>query len=608
MIPYRNCEIFASVIFYFAIKIICSFVIWFRGMYKKQPTLTSIPERNECEDEYNTTKWVPKKKHEVLKAKYKCLKKLFQIYDASVIGILPESYGTEGYLEEEIQTKKRRKKRSHRTKTDACAGTTEVSSGDVTQHSAVEDTEKESIATAVIRDLKMTQQSCTSTQIDDVKDYKYAATQDSKENVVTRCPSVVAEQECEYTQTSEQHPIPYLVMNEKRRLTRFQCFIHRLFGLRQDRCYKNYVLPNGHVYAASDNNITHNYNYGVCEKRRRRGIRFRRLRRPKKIQSEIALRDVRSPMILTYVQSVQRNCLMDTTPRQCPIVGCRMIFYGIINYNDHLNLCHFVGRRFICHYCHEGFEKELDKLIHENEHIGITKLQSDPTSSSAPVRPSSYKMNNTQTDPEVTKCEVPEDKLKKIVSFFEKINDPDQMLTEIRKNRFSDLDQSKTETAVTAEETSDSDKRTVSCVNLNRKESRLKYNSGESQTSLRRTSNSQVGCHFCGEKFDYRRQLSLHVDLEHRVHDKFSKFHSCAGILNTKSNRIDMVSEDGRINVQSISRRKSDVSLSGDPSMNTVYTSVDTIKKPSVVDNIVKKVRTGINSYKWEPGTKIIRV
>lgn len=322
MIPYRNCEIVASVLFFFVIKIICSVVIWYRGMYKKQPTLSSIPERNENEEDQMATKWVPKKKHDVLKAKYKCLKKLFQIYDASVIGILPETYGAETYLEEEIQTKKRRKKRSHRTKTDACAGTTEISSGDVTQHSVVDDSEKESIATAVIRDLKVEHQSCSSTAVEN------AATQNSRENFQ----NVTIDKECECTQTSNEphpihpiHPIPYLVFNEKRRLTRFQSFIQRIFGIRHERGYKNYVSPNGHIYAASDNNISH-YNYS--EKRRRRGLRFRRMRRPKKIQSETALRDLKSPVILTYVQSIQRNCLMDTTPRQCPITGCLMLSYG----------------------------------------------------------------------------------------------------------------------------------------------------------------------------------------------------------------------------------------------------------------------------------------
>lgn len=118
------------------------------------------------------------------------------------------------------------------------------------------------------------------------------------------------------------------------------------------------------------------------------------------------------------------------------------------------------------------------------------------------------------------------------------------------------------------------------------------------------------------------------------MHDKFSKFHSCAGILNIRpTNHVDMISEDGKINVQSvgrshsgirrintsstltqesfseISRRKSDESLSYDPSTNIVYyTSLESVKKPSVVNSIVKKVRTGINPYKWEPGTKIIRV
>lgn len=181
MIPYRNCEVFASVIFFLVIKIFCSLATCYRVMYKKQPTLTSIPERNEAE-EHLTNKWVPKKKHEVLKAKYKCLKKLFQIYDASVIGTLPESHNPEVYVEEEAKSTSKRKKRSHRTKTDACAGTTEPSNGDVSIHS---DEEKESIATAVIRDLKIKKCSSTSTQMESQasKEYKYAATQDSRDNL-----------------------------------------------------------------------------------------------------------------------------------------------------------------------------------------------------------------------------------------------------------------------------------------------------------------------------------------------------------------------------------------------------------------------------------------
>lgn len=326
MIPHRNCEVFASVIFFLVIKIFCSLTLWYRGMYKKQPTLTSIPERNETEDE-QVTKWVPKKKHEVLKAKYKCLKKLFQIYDASVIGILPESYAPDEYTEDDAKSTSKRKKRSHRTKTDACAGTREPSSGDVSIRS---DEDKDSIATAVIRDLKIKKCLSTSTQMESQasKEFKYAATQDSRDNLMLdRNMSADGDRQgCEFTQTSEPHQIPYRLVTEKRprlKPTRFQCFLQRIFGIRRD---KNYVLPNGHIYAASDN-ISDSY----CEKRRRRGLRFRRLRRPKKIQSEIALRDLNSPVILTYVQSVQRSCLADTTPRHCPMVGCLMISYGKYN-------------------------------------------------------------------------------------------------------------------------------------------------------------------------------------------------------------------------------------------------------------------------------------
>lgn len=81
MISVRNWEVYASIIFYILTRIFCFFV---NTMYSKSSeSLTSIPEKQEQEGKI---KWVPKKKHEVLKAKYKCLKKLFQIYDASVIG------------------------------------------------------------------------------------------------------------------------------------------------------------------------------------------------------------------------------------------------------------------------------------------------------------------------------------------------------------------------------------------------------------------------------------------------------------------------------------------------------------------------------------------
>lgn len=119
----------------------------------------------------------------------------------------------------------------------------------------------------------------------------------------------------------------------------------------------------------------------------------------------------------------------------------------------------------------------------------------------------------------------------------------------------------------------------------------------------------------------FRRQLSLHVDLEHRMHDKFSKFHSCAGITNYNCNpfraqRSTMQLEAGKINVQSSDLRSiktssslksqdfnvnSEGNLSCDPSTNIIY--FDTNGKLSN-----GKLRSGISTYKWEPGTKIIRV
>ncbi|XP_026755247.2 uncharacterized protein LOC113515280 [Galleria mellonella] len=616
MVPFQNSEVFASFFFYLLSKFISVLFEFCNPMYNRRATtLTSIPERNENADEVK--KWVPKKKHEVLKAKYKCLKKLFQIYDASVIGILPETCQQDAELigGTEIDVKEcKRKKRSKRTKTDACAGTAEVSNGDVTAQSESE--RASTIATAVMRDLKITQCSCTSTQYDGTLASKYdtnATTQVSKENMVR-------ERECECTQT-HVNPIPYMIVNERPKLTRFQCFLQRIFGMRRECTH----FSNGRIYAASDNNICHNYR----EKRKRRGLRFRRLRKPKKIQSESALRNIRSPTILTCVQSVQRNCLMDTTSRQCPIVDCQMMFYGIINYNDHLNLCHFTDKKYICHYCHEGFEREYDKYCHENDHIGINKL--NITSTPSTDRHSSKKASITQTDPELTKINVQEEKLKKIVSFFDKITDADQMIAQIKKDRFSESNlrshRSKmaatTDNMTSTENSSDGDKRTVSCVNLRRKNNRI-YNNYISSGDSDATSQvpfTPVTCNFCGENFEFRRQLSLHMDLEHRIHDKYSKFHSCAGIINSK--RSEMLSERGKISIHSVDHeastirrvntcstltqdletsRRSDESLTCDPSTNIVYyTSLETTK-PSIGSFVNR------GGYKWEPGTKIIHV
>lgn len=120
-----------------------------------------------------------------------------------------------------------------------------------------------------------------------------------------------------------------------------------------------------------------------------------------------------------------------------------------------------------------------------------------------------HNSNDTQTDSNLTKCDVSEEKLKKIVSFFEKISDPDQILTEMKKSRFS-MSNLQTETAGDGSD-STSDKRTVSLVNLNRKPERAKYSSGESTVTSKGMSITPITCHLCGEQFDYRlvEQLQL---------------------------------------------------------------------------------------------------
>ncbi|CAH2084237.1 unnamed protein product [Euphydryas editha] len=562
MILYQNFEIILSVYIYLIIKIICNLVKNYRSsMFNKQPTLTSIPEQIEKEEEI--VKWVPKKKHEVLKAKYKCLKKLFQIYDASVIGILPQNYP-----DEQIENERNhRRKRSRRTKTDACAGTTEVSSGDVS----------ETEAASVINELKLNLNTSSqiiksNTTISNTRDDK--STQDSKDVSIG--------------DISDERLV------SRKKPTRFQLFLQRILGIRYDK---------NNQYGGSENNI-------VRDRRRRSGLQFRRLRRSRKTKSDIALRDVKKPVILSYVQSIQRSYLTDTTQRYCPIVGCKMISYGIINYNDHLNLCHFPDRKYICHYCHEGFTKEYEKVLHENEHIGINKANAQVTSAPSTTRYTTKIASNTQTEPEISKIDVPEEKLKKIVSFFDKITDP-EVLAEI-KNRSSDTNiqtsnnssssESQSETTksdVSSSQRTKSDKRGSSCTHFHRG-SKTSFNSDLTPKY------EPVRCQLCGENFDHRRQLSLHIDLEHRINDKFSKFHSCAGIINHRHPAHKDIHNTQSLVTSIETTNKSSENLSYDPSTNIVYyTSTESVKP--VKNNIVKDVRSGF-CYKWEPCTSVVRI
>lgn len=289
-------------------------------MSRTTPALTSIPET----DEEKPVKWVPKKKHEVLKAKYKCLKKLFQIYDASMVAMMPQN---QPEIVEPTPKKCRKKKRQ---KLDSYVDYSESNHGDIS------DMQSETFC-SISREY-ITEQRSFASNLHSERSIN-ASTQDSRSSII--CKSVVTlQKECNHTQTQNQiepipqatpqqiqHPVPYLVFNEKpqifqpppryvekRRLTRFQSFLLRILGIRREQTCKPYVLPNGHILASSENNIVH---------RKRRGLRFRRFKRPK---SESAMD--KDPGILNYVQCAQRNCLLDTTPRQCPIVGCRMMFYG----------------------------------------------------------------------------------------------------------------------------------------------------------------------------------------------------------------------------------------------------------------------------------------
>lgn len=95
----------------------------------------------------------------------------------------------------------------------------------------------------------------------------------------------------------------------------------------------------------------------------------------------------------------------------------------------------------------------------------------------------------------------------------------------------------------------------------------------------------------------FRRQLSLHLDLEHKCHERFSKFHSCAGIIN-RSN------DDSTVKSEIEPTTTSNETLTYDPSTNIIYyTSTESLEKCIHNENQNENFL-----YKWEPETKIIRV
>lgn len=278
MIPFENWFLLTGFTFHILCKIICSTTAWQNPRMSSRNLinrLRSIPENTETNEiEVPPTRWVPKKKHEVLKAKYICLKKLFQVYDATLYAY-PDAFAPEKV---EQPAMRRRKRRTHRCMADALVGTaSELISEKITT-----------------QDTECTCKSQTVAKLESEMTFDTGATE---------CSS----RECNTQTMTTPHPIhiPHLQLNEKRKLTRFQCFIHRMIGISSNRMDLN---------VCGDNHSRH-----------RRTFRIKRASRAKRVQSECGLRD---PSILSYVQNVQRNCLMDSTPRKCPIVGCKCMLYG----------------------------------------------------------------------------------------------------------------------------------------------------------------------------------------------------------------------------------------------------------------------------------------
>lgn len=168
-------------------------------------------------------------------------------------------------------------------------------------------------------------------------------------------------------------------------------------------------------------------------------------------------------------------------------------------------MCHFTERKYFCHYCHEGFLRECDKLVHEDEHIGINKLNTTTNLASTPSTDrQSYKVTSlTQTEPQPS-LDFDGEKLKKIVSFFDKIDDPDEVLAELRKSRHSRSNfnltrhSSKNEVAVPEPRSERDGRGAYSSVHLCRAD-RRSSSSAYSDAVTKRSSTSSMKCQMCGD-------------------------------------------------------------------------------------------------------------
>lgn len=263
--------------------------------------------------------------------------------------------------------------------------------------------------------------------------------------------------------------------------------------------------------------------------------------------------------------------------------------------------------------------------MHENEHLGISKLNlTSPITS----KESYTKYNGLKDSNEVSK-----DKLKKIVSFFDKFVDHDKDRNEFSKKKvYSEVKLSRVCSSSVSGKTV--------CVKEENKEKGSTHNILKSKSSSHKQTvlnnhNNVIKCHICDQIFTNRRQLGVHVDIEHRMHNKFSKFHSCTGIIDTnrkKHDSLNYVSGDGTLKVQSLeesasisdsidnfsivtqnSSLKSDVTISFDPSTSVSHsnrTSKSGSKKTTTPIDSVERDKSGVKicPYTWEPGTKIIYI
>lgn len=263
------------------------------------------------------------------------------------------------------------------------------------------------------------------------------------------------------------------------------------------------------------------------------------------------------------------------------------MYTGIIEYNTHLNAAHFPERKYVCYFCHESFDKACDKFLHENKHLGVKFDLTGGSSKSDTFCNKQVKRTKSQDSVKTQEC-----------VDFKKIAHRDGK-NECRNTRFKDINVSMTSdlTQTTIYKTNKQPQirkpkcpYTISSIYQADTELSDCFSSKNLSNNTNLAENfsknvEKVSCRFCQKSFDSKCKLLYHIHLKH------AEIYKSA---------IEASEQKGKSHGKKLERKKS-------KSTDSFCLSHMT-KKSSKVGSLINKVKNGLYKYKWEPGTRIIRI